>query len=368
MSKYHKILVVGAGKIGSAIVQLLAESGSYQVTAADKAHTFLGKLKDLERVFTLQLDVAEPGALSHALKGHDAVVSACSYDMSAIIAQAALDEGCSYFDLTEDVAMTGAIKQIAVKAASGQVFMPQCGLAPGFIGILAYHLAGKFERLQSVKMRVGALPKYPSNRMMYNLTWSTDGLINEYCNLCEAIESGERIDLMPLEGLECFSMDGVDYEAFNTSGGLGTLCETLQGRVEELTYKTVRYKGHQYLMQFLMQDLQLGKITRRPLLKQILETSIPITKQDVVLVFVTVKGYRDGRLEQVTDARKLYHQYRNGEHWSSIQLTTASSLCAILDLHFEGKLPGTGFVRQEDVDLVLFEANRFGQAYSKSSI
>ncbi len=368
MSKYHKVLVVGAGKIGSAIVQLLAESGSYQVTAADKANTFLDKLNSLVNVSTLQLDVTDSSALSHALAGQDAVVSACSYDVSATIAQAALDAGCSYFDLTEDVAMTAAIQQLAVNAASGQVFMPQCGLAPGFIGILAYHLAGKFERIQSVKMRVGALPKYPSNRMMYNLTWSTDGLINEYCNLCEAIEHGERIDLIPLEGLECFSLDGIDYEAFNTSGGLGTLCETLHGKVEELTYKTVRYKGHQFLMQFLMQDLQLGEVTRRPLLKQIFETSIPITKQDVVLIFVTVKGYRDGRLEQITDARKLYHQYRNGEHWSSIQLTTASSLCAILDLHFEGKLPDTGFLRQEDVDLLLFEANRFGQAYSKSTI
>jgi len=368
MSKYHKVLVIGAGKIGSAIVELLVESGSYQVVAADRVSTFLDKLNDLDNVSTLKLDVADSSALSQALVGQDAVVSACSYDMSATIAQAALDEGCSYFDLTEDVTMTRAIKELAVNAASGQVFMPQCGLAPGFIGILAYHLVGKFDRLESVKMRVGALPKYPSNRMMYNLTWSTDGLINEYCNLCEAIENGERIDLMPLEGLECFSLDGVDYEAFNTSGGLGTLCETLQGKVEELTYKTVRYKGHQYLMQFLMQDLQLGVESRRPLLKQIFETSIPITKQDVVLIFVTVTGYRDGRLEQITDARKLYHQYRNGEHWSSIQLTTASSLCAILDLHFEGRLPDTGFVRQEDVDLELFEANRFGQAYIKSTI
>lgn len=368
MSKFYKVLIIGAGKIGSAIVQLLAESGSYRVIVADKACTFLDKLNDLDNVSTLQLDVADTGALSSALVGVDAVVSACSYDMSATIAKAAMEEGCSYFDLTEDVAMTGAIKEIAVNAVPGQIFMPQCGLAPGFIGILAYHLAGKFERLQSVKMRVGALPKYPSNRMMYNLTWSTDGLINEYCNLCEAIENGERIDLVPLEGLECFSLDGIDYEAFNTSGGLGTLCDTLEGKVGELTYKTVRYKGHQYLMQFLMQDLQLGKSGRRPLLKQIFETSIPITKQDVVLIFVTVKGYRDGRLEQITDARKLYHQYRNDEHWSSIQLTTASSLCAILDLHFEGNLPNTGFVRQEDVDLEIFEANRFGQTYSKSNM
>src|SRR3546814_14275284 len=79
--------------------------------------------------------------------------------------------------------------------------------------------------------------------LKYNLTWSTDGLINEYCNPCEAIYEGEQIEVMPLEGLESFSLDGIDYEAFNTSGGLGTLCDTLAGRVKSLNYKTVRYPG-----------------------------------------------------------------------------------------------------------------------------
>ena len=107
--------------------------------------------------------------------------------------------------------------------------MPQCGLAPGFISIAAYHLTRLFDKLDAVYMRVGALPQFPSNALKYNLTWSTDGLINEYCNPCEAIHDGRRIDVLPLEGLEHFSLDGVRYEAFNTSGGLGTLCETLDG-------------------------------------------------------------------------------------------------------------------------------------------
>ena len=93
-------------------------------------------------------------------------------------------------------------------------------------------------------MRVGALPQFPTNALTYNLTWSTDGLINEYCNPCEAIHDGERMHVLPLEGIEHFSLDGVRYEAFNTSGGLGTLCDTLDGRVRELNYKTIRYQGH----------------------------------------------------------------------------------------------------------------------------
>ena len=141
----------------------------------------------------------------------------------------AREAGCHYFDLTEDVAATRAIKQLAEGASTA--FMPQCGLAPGFIGIVAHHLAQGFDTLHEVKMRVGALPAFPTNALKYNLTWSVDGLINEYCHPCEAIRGGKNIEVLPLEGLEHFSLDGTEYEAFNTSGGLGTLCETLRRQV-----------------------------------------------------------------------------------------------------------------------------------------
>src|SRR5690606_38407843 len=177
-------------------------------------------------------------------------------------------------------------------------------LAPGFIGILAHHLCQGFDKLDRVKMRVGALPLYPDNMLKYNLTWSTDGLINEYCNPCEAIRDGHQVEVQPLEGLEQFGLDGVDYEAFNTSGGLGTLCETLAGKVTELDYKTVRYVGHRYLMNFLLHGLRFQ--TQRPLLKKLLEAAVRCTTQDVVLVFCTVTGWNGDAYQQVADARKIY--------------------------------------------------------------
>ena len=172
------------------------------------------------------------------------------------------------------------------------VFMPQCGLAPGFIGIVAHHLTKKFSTLHEVKMRVGALPAFPTNSLKYNLTWSVDGLINEYCQPCEAIHDGQVIEMLPLEGMEHFSLDGTEYEAFNTSGGLGTLCETLNGRVQTLDYKTVRYPGHRDIMKMLLEEL--GMKSDQETLKDILRRSVPMTMQDVVLVFVTVSGERQG--------------------------------------------------------------------------
>jgi saccharopine dehydrogenase-like NADP-dependent oxidoreductase len=200
--------------------------------------------------------------------------------------------------------------------------------------------------------------------LKYNLTWSTDGLINEYCNPCEAIVDGQLRETSALEEIEHFSLDGIDYEAFNTSGGLGTLCESLAGKVQNLNYKTVRYPGHRDIVKMLIRDLELGKLERRPILKDVLETSIPMTKQDVVLVFVSVIGMRDGRLEQESYAKKIYSQVVNGQLLSAIQLTTASGICAMVDMVVTGKLPQHGMVRQEQATLSDFLANRFGRYYA----
>src|SRR5688572_14706108 len=358
----HKVLLLGAGKIGAAAAKLLASTREYDVLVGDVDPAALKRLASRANVKTVQLDVSDVASVRKALEGRDSVLSACSFNVNPGIAQAALDAGASYFDLTEDVETTRVIKGLAKQAKPGQIFMPQCGLAPGFVSIAAHHLAYEFDKLDEVEMKVGALPQFPTNEMKYNLTWSTDGLINEYGNPCEAIYEGELIETLPLEGLEHFSLDGNDYEAFNTSGGVGTLCETLAGKVRTLNYKTIRYRGHRDLIAFLMNDLRLNE--RRPVLKDILENAIPVTPQDVVLIFCTVSGWKAGRLTQVTDARKIYHGECCGEQWSAIQMTTASSLCAVLDLYVDGKLPDSGFVRQEQVSLDDFLANRFGKCYA----
>ena len=358
----HRVLLLGAGKIGRMIARLLIDSGDYTVVVGDVSAEALDVIATRVRgVDVRQLDVASPSALSDALKGTDSVISALSYFLNPAVAEAALAAGVSYFDLTEDVATTRRIREIAAQARDGQIFMPQCGLAPGFISIVAQHLTQQFDSLDAVRMRVGALPLFPTGALKYNLTWSTDGLINEYCNPCEAIQEGRSVELQPLEGYEQFLLDGVRYEAFNTSGGLGTLCETLLGRVREVNYKTIRYVGHCEPMKFLLEELRLGEC-RKPL-KEILERAVPVTFQDVVVTFCTVVGSRNGQLVQITDGRKVCHQDIGGRPWSAIQITTAASVCAVLDLFVVGQLPHRGFIRQEQVDFDTFIANRFGKHY-----
>jgi saccharopine dehydrogenase-like NADP-dependent oxidoreductase len=365
-------MVVGAGRIGASIVRLLHHSGDYEITVVDHNTGALERVAAAAPVKLLALQVdrdiepltAELRSMSIGCRA--AVLSACSFDVNRLIAQSALEAGVSYFDLTEDVETTRCVRALASRAAEGQIFMPQCGLAPGFIGILGASMMDKFDRLDALRMRVGALPEYPHNHLMYHLTWSTDGMINEYCKPCEVIHRSRREEVPALDGLERFAIDGLEYEAFNTSGGLGTLCETLEGKVNELNYKTLRYPGHHYLMDFLINGLRMGDSaeTQREL-GRIFDRAIPITQQDVVLLLCAAAGWRQGLYTEETDARKIYHQQVAGEHWSAIQLTTAAAACVAVDLFREGNLSvKCGFVRQEDVSLETFLANRFGKYYA----
>jgi saccharopine dehydrogenase-like NADP-dependent oxidoreductase len=361
----HEILLLGAGKIGRAIAKLLADTGDYDVLAGDWSEGALERLAKLPHVTATRVDAGDAGELCRSMRGRSAVLSACPFAVNPGIAEAALEAGIGYFDLTEDVATARRVEEIARKARPGQVFMPQGGLAPGFISILGQAVAKGFDRLDEVRLRVGALTLFPLNSLKYNLTWSTDGLINEYCNPCEAIHEGRHVEVLPLEGLEHFSLDGIDYEAFNTSGGAGTLWETLAGKVRRLDYKTVRYRGHRDLMAFLIHDLRLG--SRRALLKDILEHALPITLQDVVLIFAAVTGWKEDDFIQVADARKIYHAEMFGEPWSAIQITTAAAACAMVDLYYAGALPKQGLVRQEQIELEAFLENRFGRHYASAT-
>ena len=357
----HRVLLLGAGKIGRMIARLLVDAGQYDLEVADADVKALRRIGDSLSLTTHEIDACNAEQLAGVMENRDSVLSALSFRFNPLIAEVALKTGASYFDLTEDVATTRRVRTYADQSKVGQIFMPQCGLAPGFISIVANHLTKSFDQLDTVRMRVGALPQFPTGSLKYNLTWSTDGLINEYCNPCEAIHERKRIEVLALEGLEHFSLDGVRYEAFITSGGLGTLCESLDGKVRELNYKTVRYLGHREMALLLIRELRLS--SRRELLKDILEHSLPITFQDVVVTFCTVTGQQDGQLVQITDARKIYHQKIGDEHWSAIQIATAAGLCAILEMHISGNLPPQGFVGQEQVDFEIFLANRFGKLY-----
>ena len=213
-------------------------------------------------------------------------------------------------------------------------------------------------------MRVGALPLNASNQMKYYLSWSTAGLINEYCQVGEALHGGKLVTTMPLDGVERITIDGTEYEAFNTSGGVATMCQTFAGKVGDLNYKTMRYPGHRDLMKFLLQDLNLAP--RQELVTQIFDQEVPLTESDVVVFYVSVVGNEaGGGLKQRSFIKKMHGDTIHGRKLNAIQLTTAAGIVGVLELFSKKKL-GPGFVRQESVSLESFLGTQWGgRVYGK---
>ena len=332
-----KVGIVGSGNIGWALKQLLKED--YDIKQGDITDGF--DASDIKQVKTFLL-------------GLDAVISAGPFAVNKNIAQIAAEESIGYFDLTEDVETTEYIRNLE----SESILMPQCGLAPGAINICASGMMEEFDSVNEVLMRVGALPRFTTNEMSYYLSWSTNGLINEYCNEADAIYEGKAVKLMPLEGAEKLVIEGESFEAFNTSGGCATMCETYADKVENLTYKTIRYPGHLNHMKFLFNDLHLKK--NKDILEKLFDKEVPRTKNDVIIFFVKVIGLIDGVLQEKTYLRKIY----GNEKFSAIQLTTASGVCSVLKIFLDGKLNSKGFTKQESLSWKDFLDNKFGEVYS----
>lgn len=362
-----RVLVLGAGKIGSLLSGLLAISGDYHVDLGDvngqAAQAVAGSHK-LADIKAHQVDAASKEALEKHLKAHavDAVISSLPYFCNPPVAEVARKLNLHYFDLTEDVEVTRVVTKISQGA--NKVFAPQCGLAPGFISIAANELMAHFDAVHDVKLRVGALPQNPGNMTKYSLTWSSDGVINEYGNLCYGIVNGKPATLLPLEGLETIQLEGRLYEAFNTSGGLGSLAESYAGKVHSLTYKTIRYPGHCEIMRILMNDLRMNEY--RDEIKTILERAVPRTIQDIVLVYVSVTGMQHGKFMEESYVNHIYPQEVAGRLWSAIQVTTSAGVCAVVDLVLKKPDANRGLVKQEQFRLSEVLGNRFGKAYAQA--
>ena len=248
------------------------------------------------------VDLGDTAAMGAALAGHEAVLSCLPYAFNKEAASAAHAHGLHYFDLTEDVGTTQHIRALA-RSAKG-IMAPQCGLAPGFIGIVGAHLAGQFERVRSIRLRVGALPQNPTGLLGYAFNWSPEGVVNEYLNDCEVIEEGVLKTVSAMEWLETVYVGGVRLEAFTTSGGLGTMCETFADRVENLDYKSLRYPGHASLMNFFFHELLMRE--DRAAAGKILTHAKPPVDDDVVYVHAAAEGWADGRLGRREFVRAYY--------------------------------------------------------------
>jgi len=354
--KFTKIAVFGLGKVGTLAATLLQDSG-FEVIGIDIHHS-----KSTMPFPVLNFDVSNSSELSSYLSGFEAILSCLPYHLNIELAKFAHSRGFHYFDLTEDVPTTKTI--LTLSKTSRAVMVPQCGLAPGFIGIVGAHLVSQFEKVRSLKLRVGALPQNPTGLLGYAFNWSPDGVVNEYLNDCEVIEEGQHKWVSAMEWLETIYINGVQLEAFTTSGGLGTMCQTYLDKIENLDYKTMRYPGHVKLMNFFFHELLMRE--KRELAGTILTHAKPPVNDDVVYVHAAAEGFVDDRLKRQEFVEAYYPQKIAGKMRTAIAWTTSASACSVIELVSRGELPQQGFIRQEDIPLESLLSTHSGSHYKNN--
>ena len=349
---FRKIAVLGLGKVGHLAAELLSGAG-FEVTGVDAR-----PVSDCPFPVVVA-DLTDTESLKGILKDQEAVLSCLPYHLNIGVSTVAHGLGLHYFDLTEDVPTTQHIRELA-KTAKG-IMAPQCGLAPGFVGIVGAHLADMFEKARSIRLRVGALPQNPTGLLGYAFNWSPEGVVNEYLNDCEVIEEGVHKTVSAMEWLETIYIDGVKLEAFTTSGGLGTMCETYADRVENLDYKTMRYPGHVQLMNFFFHELLMRE--NREMAGKILTHAKPPVDEDVVYVHVAAEGWTEGQLRRKEYVRAYYPLEIEGKRRTAIAWTTSASVVAVIEMVRDGALPSKGFLKQEEIPLMPYLETRTGSYY-----
>jgi saccharopine dehydrogenase (NAD+, L-lysine-forming) len=355
-SRVDRIAVVGLGKVGRLIADMLAER-EFEVWEVDADESRATG----ERASVM--DVSDVAALEKVFADGevDAVICCLPYYLTAGTATAAHSVGAHYFDLSEDVDASAVVKELAGR--SNTVFAPRCGLAPGFICVVGGALAARLETVDRIQLRVGALPRTPNNAVGYACNWSPDGLVNEYLNDCEQLRGGELVTVPSLSDLETIVIDGATYEAFTTSGGIGTMCETFAGRVDSLDYKTIRYPGHRHLMRFMLRELGLGR--QRDEAVRLLAEAYPPVQEDLVVLYAAAEGSIGGSRTREEFARVYRPRLVAGATRTTIAWTTAAGVVGMIELLAEGSLPHSGLVRQEDVSLDAFLATSAGQMLAR---
>jgi lysine 6-dehydrogenase len=302
------VLVLGAGRMGyGAVFDLINNSPDVEsVTVADmdgaKAKAVADAV-DPERVTPREIDTSDVAATAELMRGHDSVISCVNYWYNVALSKAAIEVGANFCDLGGNNYVVD--EQLALDAeakAAGVSIIPDCGLAPGMVSILAMHGAAKFDRLDEIHIRVGGLPQEPQPPLDYQLVFSVEGLINEYIEVARVVRNGEIREVPSMTELEDLAFEGFPpLEAFQTSGGTSTLPESFLDKVQELDYKTIRYAGHCDKFKTMI-DLGLcssheitadfQKVVPRKVFGRLLEMYLPHDEPDYVLVRLEFVGRR----------------------------------------------------------------------------
>lgn len=355
-----KILVLGAGRMGHGAVYDLIHN-SPEVESVTVADFDLGKAVEVAekvggKVSATQIDASNYEAVAELMKPHDSAISCVNYWYNVELSRAAIETGTNFCDLggnnyivDEQLALDTAAKNAGIS------IIPDCGLAPGMVSVLAMHGANRLDETEEIHIRVGGLPQNPQPPLDYQLVFSVEGLINEYIEVARVIRGGEIKEVESMTELEDLSFDNFPaLEAFQTSGGTSTLPETFLGKIRELDYKTIRYSGHCEKFKTMI-DLGLcsseeilvdyARLTPRKVFAELLQKHLPADEPDYVLVRLEFAGTKDG-------ARKRFRydivdKFDEATGLSAMMRTTAFPASIIAQMTARGDVLERGATPQE---------------------
>ncbi len=345
----------------------LADADRAQLQAASRW------LKD-RRVITKVFNCATPqsGTAVRLMKGHQAAFSAVPYRFNLALSRAAIQARVPFCDLggNHDV-VRAQFKLDGAARKKGVGIVPDCGVVPGLGSILVAHGVKKLDSVERIQIRCGGIPQNPRPPLMYELFFSAGGLVNEYVEPAEIIRDGKLCHVESLTGIEQIEFPPPigKLEAFYTSGGTSTLCETFLGKVQTLDDKTIRHPGHAEKMRaFTQLGLMSSKPVRvdgvsvrpRTLLEQLLEANLRGDGRDILLLRVIVAGRKNGKPRTITYDITDWYDEKNG--LSGMQRTTAFSGSIMAQMLARGEV-GPGVHRQEisvPTDRFLAELSRSG--------
>lgn len=317
----------------------------------------LARFVKSRKIKSIRADATDYRDVLRTIKGSSCVIGSTTYSHNYLLTKACLQARTNFCDLGGNIYVVRKQRNLHSQALkAGVTVIPDCGLAPGMVNVLAYHWAKEFDSIENLKIRVGGLPQKPQNLLNYQLVFSVQGLINEYIEDAVILKNGHRQMVPSMTGVEelSFTKPFAELEAFYTSGGTSTLPETLAKLVKNLDYKTIRYPGHSRFIN-LMMDLGLfssqpaiingQKVIPRQLSALLLTNYLPANQPDVVLIRVQFQGKT--RSKRVSRTYDCIDYYDPGARLTSMQRTTGFPVAIIAQMLAEGKIRQKGVVPQE---------------------
>lgn len=348
-----KMLVLGAGLQGCACAyDLLQSSAVERVTLADLRPERLPKFLAGDwggRLRTVRLDVSDSAAVHAAFDGHAAVMSAIPYYYNGPMAKAAVECGCHFSDLGGNTEIVLEQKKLQQQAeAKGISVVPDCGLAPGMVNILAAEGIRRLDQADRVKIFVGGLPQTPEPPLNYQIVYSLEGALDYYTTPSWVLRGGRPVQVEALSEVESvdFPSPVGTLEAFHTGGGISTLPFAYQGKIDVMEYKTLRYPGHAAVVRPIRElgllandpiDVKGNKVVPRDVF--IAAVSPRLTKpngRDLVALQVQVSGKKNGKAHSVTF--RLIDYYDTAHGISAMMRTTGYSLSITGQMQVDGRV------------------------------